>query len=82
LSSEVVSLMKRLIRRSVKRAPKRRRHNALTEHEKTVLKSYHTLFLIFLALTIAESNRPLRRDVYAVLMAIYAIKKERLRLYY
>jgi hypothetical protein len=69
--------MKRVIRWSVKRAPKRRRHNALTGHEKTVLQRYHTLFLTFLALTIAESNRSLRRD-----MAIYAIKRERLRLVY
>jgi hypothetical protein len=74
--------MKRVIRWSVKRAPKRRRHNALTGHEKTVLQRYHTLFLTFLALTIAESNRSLRRDMYAVLMAIYAIKRERLRLVY
>jgi hypothetical protein len=82
INSKLEFLMKRVVRWSVKQAPKRCRHEASTGHESTVLKKYHTLFVAFLALALTENNRPRRKETYAVLMAIYVIKRERLRFVY
>lgn len=70
----------KILRWGVKAAPKRRRYQALSGHDKFSMKRFHNLFLLSFTNYLKTRNSPRRRMIYLRSAAYFFVQRERLRL--